>query len=64
MTVQDIVVGDCLYVHLLHVCITKGCLTIRLNSIYLYISSTKTSQITIDKYRSQKAHETNPQQNS
>jgi len=26
MTVLDIVVGDCLYVHLLHVRITKGCL--------------------------------------
>jgi hypothetical protein len=63
-TVLDIVVGDCLYVHLLHVRITKGCLTIRLNSIHLYILSTKTSQITIGKYQSQKANENNPQQNS
>ena len=35
-----------------------------LNSIYLYILSTTTSQITINKNRSQKVSETIPQQNS
>ena len=51
-------------VHLSHTRITTGCLTITLSSIYLYILSTKTSQITISKYRSQKTNETNPQHNS